>query len=93
MAYVTTTTILGSTTYTPSLSVLTGSQIQIPVGVRSASVAVNSGYAVVNGTSIPQGVTLNFGGYNGCPTLSTAINVGSTGSAASPSNVLVMWEV
>jgi len=85
---------INSGTYTPGFAILTGSQTQIPVGARSASISVISGGCYINGSgNFPAGMTLNFGGYDGRFILSSVINVGCTGSTASPSKTILVWEV
>jgi hypothetical protein len=81
-------------TYSPGLSIITGGQMQIPAGAKSASIAIISGAAYINGSgAFPAGLTLSFGGYDGRLSLASAINVGATGSAASPSQLIISWEV
>lgn len=85
-------TVVGGV-YTPSFSIVTGSQVIIPVGVRSASVSIVSGTAYVNGTGpVVAGVTLKFGGYDGRYLSSAGVVVGATGSALFPCQVLILWE-
>lgn len=85
--------VINSGTYTPSLYIITGSQMQIPAGVRSASVTVVSGSAFVNAVGpFMAGFSMGFGGYDGRFLMSTAVNVGCTGSAATPCQTVVMWE-
>lgn len=71
--------IINSGTYVSSFSAITGSQVQIPVGTRQWSIAVESGGAYVNGVLMNAPITLGGGGYDGRFILSTAINVGTTG--------------
>lgn len=91
---VTNTVTINSGSYTPGFAIITGSQTQIPIGAKSASVAIISGSAYINGSgAFPAGLTLGFGGYDGRFPLASAINVGATGSIASPSQVIILWEV
>lgn len=72
---------------------ITGSQTQIPAGAKSWSVSIISGFAFINGTGpIYSYANLNGGGYTANSSLTTAINIGCTGTASDPSQVLVMWE-
>lgn len=73
-------------------SAITGSQTQVPVGAWSWSVYVESGVGFVNGVPYNTFETIAGGGYDGQKRLSTAINVGCTGTAANPSRVLISWE-
>lgn len=79
--------IINSGTYAPVITGFTTQQYQIPVGTRQWSIAVESGSAYVNGVQINASTTLNGGGFDGRFTLSTAINVGTTGG-----RVLVITE-
>ena len=65
--------------FLPSFSAITNGQMQIPVGARQYSVAVESGSAYINGMLINAQTIINGGGYDGRRTLSSAINVGCTG--------------
>jgi hypothetical protein len=73
-------------------SSITGSETQIPVGAWSWSVYVESGTAFVNGVNYNTFETVMGGGYDGMKRLSSAINVGCTGSAAAPCRVILNWE-
>lgn len=68
--------------YTSSMSNITGSQVIVPTGRKSVSVAVESGTAYINGMAINAGVTLNLGGYDGRFTSSVAYAIGITGGRA-----------
>lgn len=74
-------------------SAITGSQTTIPAGSWSYSVYVESGVASVNGITYNTFETIAGGGYDGQKRLSSAINVGCTGSAAAPCRVLLSWEL
>ncbi len=76
-----------------SFQIITGSQLVVPASVKSWSVAVVSGSAYVNGAGpMPVGVSLNGGSYDGRFISANPLVVGATGTLASPSNVIVMWE-
>lgn len=82
-----------SGTFSPGFSIITGSQLVVPSGYKSASVAVVSGWCYINGTGqIWQGINVGLGGYNGQWTSSTPLVVGATGSTGSPCNIFVVWE-
>ncbi len=78
--------------YSPNWAIITGGQTTIPVNAKSYSIAVESGYAFVNGNLFNAGSSIDGGAYNGSFRLSTAIAVGTTGSAADPSRVIVYYE-
>jgi hypothetical protein len=68
----------GSFALTPGI--ITSSQAQIPVGVRSYFIAIISGNAWVNGVGpMISPFTIGGGGYDGHWILNTAINFGVTG--------------
>jgi hypothetical protein len=75
-----------------NLSIVTGSQMTIPVGAKSYSIVVESGSAYVNGQLIDQGYGIG-GGNNGLATLNAAIVVGATGAGSTPSRVMVAYEL
>lgn len=91
---VTNSVTTSSGTYTPTFAIITGGQTTIPAGAKSASVAVISGSAYVNGTGpLIAGTSLNLGGYDGKMLLNGPVTVGGTGVVASPANILVSWEL
>jgi hypothetical protein len=75
-----------SGSYTPSFNAVTSGQIQIPVGAKSYSIAVESGRAFVNGVLFNTLTSYN-GGNHELYSLSNSINVGCTGG-----RVIVIWE-
>ncbi len=79
-------------TYSPNFAIITGSQTTIPVNTKSYSIAVESGYAFINGNLFNAGSSIDGGSYNGSFRLSTAIAVGATGDVANPSRVIVYYE-
>jgi hypothetical protein len=86
------TGVINSGSYSFNNAAITGSQTGIPAGSASWSLYVESGFAFVNGILYNTFETLAGGGYNGVRTLSSAINVGCTGTASAPSRVLLSWE-
>jgi len=72
---------------------ITGSAATIPASAWSWSIYVESGVASVNGVTYNTFETLAGGGYDGMKRLSSAINVGCTGTAAAPCRVLLSWEL
>lgn len=68
-----------STTYTPTFLAITGSQIQIPTGVKSYSIFVESGGAYINGVLFNASHAFEGGGYNGQAYSTQIINIGCTG--------------
>jgi hypothetical protein len=86
------TGLVNSGNYNFFNSSITGSETQIPVGAWSWSVYVESGTAFVNGVNYNTFETVMGGGYDGMKRLSSAINVGCTGSAAAPCRVILNWE-
>lgn len=73
---------------TTSFSIITGSQVTIPVNSRSWAFAVISGEAWVNGSGgIPAGIAINSQNYN-----ASAITIGATGAGAASAKVIVQWE-
>lgn len=80
----------GVRSVTSNFSIITGSQIVIPVGSRSWSVAFISGDAgYINGTGTFQaGLSLSSANYN-----LNAIVIGGTGSTGAPFKAIVQWEV
>jgi hypothetical protein len=74
-------------TFIPNFQVITNTQIQIPTGVRSYSIAIESGSAYVNGILMNSQMVINGGGYEGRWFLGQEINVGTSGG-----RVLVNFE-
>lgn len=90
---VTGNSVTNSGTYSPNFALITGSQFIVPTSAKSWSVAIISGFAYLNGTgAIPAGITIAGGSYAGSQLLSSPMVVGATGSAAAPSQVLVVYE-
>jgi hypothetical protein len=84
--------VTGGGTFTPTFAILTGSQQVINAGYKSASVAVISGSAYINGSGpYLDGVALSFGGYGGFLS-ATPLVVGCTGSTGAPCSTYVIWE-
>ncbi len=79
-------------TYSPNFAIVTGSQTTIPINTKSYSIAIESGYGFINGNLFNAGSTLNGGGYNGSWKLGSTIVVGTTGSAAVPSRIVIYYE-
>ncbi len=80
--------VISSGTFSPTFSGTTSGQIQIPIGARTWSIAIESGTATyVNGALFTTTRTLQGGNYNGQQTLSSVINVGTTGG-----RVVAYWE-
>lgn len=78
-----------SLNFTPSFNFLTGSQLTIPIGAKSAKISVLAGTGFINGSGgFLAGTDIKIGGYDGRFLLSTPINVGVTGG-----NILVYFEV
>lgn len=83
---------LATGSYTTTFTTVTGSQTVIAPGYRSWSASVLSGSAYVCGAGpFPAGASLGGGGY---PQLygSTPIVIGGTGTAASPTFILINYE-
>lgn len=85
---------VNSGVFTSTTSIITGSQLVVASGFKSASVAIISGYAYVNGVGpIGNGISMTYGGGYGGGYISAApLVVGTTGSASVPSQVLVISE-
>ena len=84
-----TITTSGVRAVTNNFSIITGSQLTLPIGTRSWSFAVVSGQAWVNGTGgIDAGYGLSSENYS-----ANAINIGATGAGAASAKVLVQWEI
>ena len=73
--------------FSPVFTGITGSQIQIPAGVKSYSVFVLSGSAFVQGTLLPTTSLVKGGRYGGGFLSSYALNVGCTGGFT-----VITWE-
>lgn len=72
---------------------LTGSQSQIPIGAKSYQISIISGNAFINGVGpITNPYTLNGGKFDGHWTLNTAINFGCTGVATAACLTIATWE-
>lgn len=84
--------VVDSGIYTDTFTSITGSQTQIPVGVKAWSILVESGYAYVNGTLLNAYVSMAGGALGGGYLSTTTINVGTTGTAADPSRVVISYE-
>lgn len=80
----------GIRSVTNNFSIITGSQLVIPVGSRSWSIGVISGeYLYINGTgAFPVGVSFSSTNYN-----ANAIVLGGTGNSTAPFKAVVQWEV
>lgn len=76
------TAIITGGTYQTTQMTLTGSQAIVPVGMKSVSVAVQSGTAYVNSIPWNAGTVLNMGGYDGRYLSAIAYAVGITGGRA-----------
>lgn len=73
--------------FTPSFNIVTSGQVQIPVGSKGYSIAVESGNAFVNGNLFISPISYNGGGYDKF-SLGYEINVGCTGARA-----IIIWEI
>lgn len=94
-ANVTGVVTIDSGSFALTINMITGSQVQIPVGVRAYSISVISGSAFINGNGpFFSMYTLNGGGYDGRWTLNTAINIGCTGNTGTLNacQTIVNWE-
>ncbi len=78
--------------YTPNFTIVIDTQTTIPVNAKSYSIAVESGYAYVNGNLFNAGSTVNGGGYNGSFGLGSEISVGGTGDVTTPVRIIVYYE-
>lgn len=74
--------------YAPTFLAITSGQAQIPTGVKSWSVGIESGTAFLNGVAMNAQMAINGGDYDGRYRLGTAINVGITGG-----RVVLTYEV
>ncbi len=77
--------------YSSVLTGVTSGQFQIPIGTRSYSILVESGFAYVNGFLCNSNYSLNGGGYPGRIS-SNIMNIGCTGTAAIPARVIIYYE-
>lgn len=71
--------LVNGATYQPNFHILTNGQYQIPAGVRSWSVGIESGSASINGAMINAQMSLGGGDYDGRQKLANLINIGTTG--------------
>ena len=80
--------------FTSTTSIITGSQLVVMPGYKSASVGIISGYVYVNGVGpIGAGIGLTYGnGYGGGYLSTIPLVVGTTGSTGAPSQVVVISE-
>lgn len=73
------TTVDAATFYGLFVTGFASGQIQIPTGVLSYAISVESGSSFVNGIQINSPMSIGGGGYRGVTYLRTPINVGVTG--------------
>lgn len=76
------TAVITGGTYTTTQTTITSSQVIVPAGRKSVSVAVQSGTAYINGVPWNAGLVMNAGGYDGRFVSSTEFAVGITGGRA-----------
>jgi hypothetical protein len=74
--------------YTFNIQAVTASQVNIPAGAKSWSVAIESGVGYINSVPISASASFGGGGYGGGGYLTTPIAVGMTGGRA-----IVTYEV
>lgn len=81
--------------FIPYFGSITGSQALIPPGAKGYTITIQSGYGCINGTTIPAPQTFQGGHIDSkeIMKLGSGINIGTTGSAASPARINYTFEI